>query len=59
MTEGMRLPPLFTAEPEEVARGIFRAQQAGRDVVYLRRLWRPLMWIVRALPEGLFKRLEL
>ncbi len=59
MTAGMRLPPLLTAEPEEVARGIFRAQQAGKDVVYLRRIWRPLMWVVRAIPEWLFKRLEL
>jgi NAD(P)-dependent dehydrogenase (short-subunit alcohol dehydrogenase family) len=60
MTAGMALPPLFTAEPGEVARAILTAVESGRgDVIYVRRIWRPAMAVIRALPEALFKRLRL
>jgi decaprenylphospho-beta-D-erythro-pentofuranosid-2-ulose 2-reductase len=54
------LPGTFlVASPERIARGTLRALRAGRDVVYLPGFWRPLMFAIRALPERLFKRLEL
>ncbi len=59
MTDGMDLPPLLTAEPEEVAAAVVRAIRRRRDVVYVRRIWRPLMFLVRALPERVFKRMKL
>ena len=59
MTAGMDLPPLLTAEPDEVAAAVVRAVRRHRDVVYVRRIWRPLMFIVRAVPERVFKRLKL
>lgn len=60
MTAGMKLPPLLTAEPDEVGRAIFAAaEENGRDVVYVRRLWRPVMMLIGSLPEPLFKRLKL
>ena len=59
MTAGMDLPPLLTAEPDEVAAAVVRAVRRRRDVVYVRRIWRPLMFIVRAIPERVFKRLKL
>ena len=59
MTAGMDLPPLLTAEPDEVAAAVVRAVRRRRDVVYVRRIWRPLMFIVRAVPERVFKRLKL
>ena len=59
MTQGMELPPIVTAEPEEVARSILRAQQAGKSVLYVRWIWRPIMAVIRMLPEGVFKRLRL
>lgn len=60
MTAKLRLPPFITAEPEEVAAAILAAaeRRRGRDVVYVRRVWRPLMWIITALPEFVFKRLR-
>ena len=58
MTAGMDLPALLTAEPDEVAAAVVRAVRR-RDVVYVRRIWRPLMFIVRAVPERVFKRLKL
>jgi len=59
MTEGMDLPPVVTAEPEEVARRIVQAQQKGKSVLYVRRAWQPIMAIVRLLPEWIFKRIRL
>lgn len=57
MTARMEKSPLF-ASPQQVARGIVRAIDAGRDVVYLPGYWRFVMAIVRAIPEQIFKRLS-
>lgn len=59
MTEGMDLPERLTAQPDEVARAIVRAVRTGRDVVYVRPIWRLIMAIIRAIPEGVFKKLKL
>jgi short-subunit dehydrogenase len=59
MTHGMALPPALTAQPSEVADAIWRAQIRGRDVVYLRPVWGLIMFIIRLIPEPLFKRLKI
>lgn len=59
MTEGMDLPAKLTAQPDEVARAIVRAVEAGRDVVYVRPVWRLIMAVIRAIPEGVFKKLRI
>lgn len=59
MTAGMDLPPALTATPEEVAAAVAAAIRRRRDVVYVRRAWRPIMAAIRALPERVFKRLRL
>lgn len=59
MTQGMRLPPLITASPEQAARDIAQAVTRRRNVIYTRWMWRYLMWIIRHLPEPWFKRLRL
>ena len=59
MTAGMDLPAWLTAEPGDVADAIMKAVGARRDVVYVLRLWRPLMWVMRLIPESAFKRLSL
>ncbi|MGN7292562.1 SDR family oxidoreductase [Rhizobium sp. SAFR-030] len=61
MTAGMKLPPLLTAEPAEVGNAILAAAEdrKGRDVIYVRRIWWPVMMIIRAIPEPIFKRLKL
>ena len=58
MTAGLRLPAGLTATPEEVAAAVVRALRARRDVVYVRRIWRPIMLAVRMLPERVFKRMK-
>ena len=60
MTAGMKLPPLLTAEPDEVGRTIFASAESGRgDVIYVRRIWRPVMMAISSIPEPLFKRMKL
>ncbi|GGH17336.1 short-chain dehydrogenase [Alsobacter metallidurans] len=59
MTAGMKLPPALTAAPQEVADATWRAVTKGSDVVYVRSVWRLIMWIIRSIPERLFKRLSL
>lgn len=58
MTAGMRLPPLLTARPAEVARAVLAAERRRAGTIYVRALWRALMAIIRALPEPLFVRLR-
>ena len=53
-------PGLFlVASPESVAQGIFKAIVKGKSVVYLPWFWRPIMFIVRSIPEAIFKRLRM
>ena len=47
------------ASPQRVARGIERAMRRGRNVVYTPWYWRPIMCIIRLIPEPVFKRLPL
>lgn len=60
MTAGMPLPGPVTAAPAEVAEAIFRADAAGRPCsLYVRRIWWPIMTIIRLLPEPIFLRTKL
>ena len=47
------------ATPERVAQDIRRAMERGTEVVYTPFFWRYIMWIIRMIPEPLFKRLSL
>ena len=58
MTAGVKKSPLF-ASARRVGRGIHRAIEHRRDVVYIPWFWRPVMMLIRGLPERLFKRLHL
>jgi short-subunit dehydrogenase len=59
MTQGMKLPPMLTAEPGEVAEAIFRAVERKRDIIYVRPVWRLVMAIIRNIPERVFKKMNL
>lgn len=58
MTAAFPKGPLW-ASPEQVADGILRALERGRDVVYLPGFWWPIMLLIRHIPEAIFKRLRL
>jgi len=58
MTRDFPKGPLWVG-PDVIARGILRAVDRRRDVVYLPWFWRPIMAIIKAIPESLFKRMKL
>lgn len=59
MTEGMQLPEKLTAQPTEVAESIFKAQQAGKSVLYTKWIWRWIILIIKMIPEWQFKRMSI
>jgi decaprenylphospho-beta-D-erythro-pentofuranosid-2-ulose 2-reductase len=59
MTEGMDLPEKLTAQPEQVAEDIFRAQQKGKNIIYTKWIWRWIMLIIQHIPEWKFKGMSL
>jgi short-subunit dehydrogenase len=50
---------LLWAQPETVARGIYRAIQKRKNTVYLPWFWWVIMLIIRTIPEFIFKRMKL
>ncbi len=50
---------LLWARPDTIARGIVRAIEKKKDVVYLPRFWWLIMLIIRHIPERIFKKLNL
>jgi len=58
MTWGM--PGMFlVARPEDVARACLTAAEKSRDVLYVPWFWRWIMTVICAIPERVFKRLEI
>ncbi|MDN5923363.1 MAG: SDR family oxidoreductase [Xanthomonadales bacterium] len=58
MTAKLKKTALFV-KPERIAPGIVRAIDKRRSIVYLPWFWRPIMFVVRHVPEIIFRRLEL
>lgn len=47
------------AKPDQIARGIVRAIDRRRGVVYLPWFWRGIMAVIRGIPEFVFRRIKL
>jgi decaprenylphospho-beta-D-erythro-pentofuranosid-2-ulose 2-reductase len=58
MTAHLKQGLLF-ASPERIAHGIVLAIERKKDIVYLPWFWRPIMFIICAVPERIFKKLNL
>ncbi|HEY2469851.1 MAG TPA: SDR family oxidoreductase [Terracidiphilus sp.] len=58
MTAHLPQGPLFVS-PAQVAKGIVKAIVAHKDVAYVPSFWRPIMFIIRSVPEFIFKKLNL
>ncbi len=58
MTAPYKKNPLY-ASARAVGEGTYAAMMHGKDVVYLPWFWRPIMLLVCAIPERIFKRLSL
>jgi short-subunit dehydrogenase len=58
MTASMRKGLLF-ASPRKVGEGIYHAMLKRKEVVYLPWFWRPIMLVVKSIPEPIFKKLSI
>lgn len=59
MTEGLELPALLTAEPEQVAKAVYKGYRAKKDVIYTLPVWQLIMQNIRMIPESVFKKMNL
>jgi decaprenylphospho-beta-D-erythro-pentofuranosid-2-ulose 2-reductase len=57
MTAHLRQGPLF-ATPEKVGQAILRAIESRKDIAYVPGFWALIMWIIRKIPEIVFKKLN-
>lgn len=58
MTWGMEKLP-FLAQPEAVAGDILKAADRKKDILYTPIIWRPVMTIIRLIPERIFKKMQI
>ena len=58
MTEHMKKGALF-ATPKKVASDIVKAIDKKKDVLYTPWFWQPIMMIIKAIPETIFKRMSI
>ena len=50
---------LLWASPDRVARGIVRAIDRYDSIAYVPWFWAPIMWVIKLLPEPVFRRMRL
>jgi decaprenylphospho-beta-D-erythro-pentofuranosid-2-ulose 2-reductase len=58
MTASLKKGPLF-AQPNKIGKGVYKAIKKRKNVIYLPWFWRPIMLIVKSIPEPIYKRLSL
>lgn len=56
MTAGLKPPP-FAGEPEQVARLVIKAMDAGKPVVYAPPIWSLIMLVIRSLPRFVMRKI--
>ncbi|POP72317.1 SDR family oxidoreductase [Pseudomonas syringae] len=59
MTRGLPLPAWLVAQPEDVAERIVNGIARQSTSLYAPGFWAWIMWVIRSIPQPLFKRLNL
>lgn len=59
MIAGMSTPKLLTAQPDEVADCVWNAYIKRENVVFVKPIWKRIMWFIRSIPENVFKKMDL
>lgn len=59
MTSMLNLPKTLTAKPEDVANVIYERIKKNRDgIVYVKGIWKWIMFLIKSMPEPIFKKLK-
>lgn len=59
MIQGISTPSGLTASPDQVAKAVWKAYEGKKNVVYVLPIWRWIMFIIKFIPEFVFKKLNL
>ncbi len=59
MIEGQNTPRFLTATPDQAAKAVWKAYKGKRSTVYILARWRLIMFILKLIPEFIFKRLSI
>lgn len=58
MTAGLKGPPgFFRGEPDQVARDVLRAMDAGKAMIYTPSIWALVMFVIRMLPRAVMRKI--
>ena len=57
MTAGLKPPP-FAGEPDQVARDVIAAMDAGKPVLYTPGMWALVMFVIRMLPRFVMRKIN-
>ena len=58
MTAHLQLPGLLTSNVEEVANTIFHGYSKNKEVIYVKKIWLLIMFVIKLIPENIFKKLN-
>ncbi len=58
MTQGLPLPKMLVASPEKVAKDIVNAVKRKKNTLYTPYFWAGLMFVVKSIPNSIFKKLK-
>ena len=59
MTENLELPMYLTASSNQVALDIIKALRKSKNVIYTKWIWRYIMFIIKIIPENIFKNIKI
>ena len=56
LTSNINAPKKLMAQPEEVGEAIVKAVKKRKDIIYVKPIWRLIMFMIKSIPEIIFKR---
>jgi decaprenylphospho-beta-D-erythro-pentofuranosid-2-ulose 2-reductase len=59
LTKDLQVSKYLRAEPNQVAKAIFKAVQKKKSTLYIKKIWWCIMGIIKCIPELLFKKMKL
>jgi short-subunit dehydrogenase len=59
MTENLNLPTFLTTDPIDVADNVYNAYKKRKNIIYIKYFWKWIIMIIKAIPETLFKKMNI
>ena len=53
-----KAPKFLIENPKECSQTIFKAIKKNKEIIYINKLWRIIMWMILLIPEKIFKKLK-